>query len=118
MTKLIANTRPNKKGTYFAPKVGDFLSETLVTDSRAYVVVAVTEKTIKVVPAGHGEVVKRQENGSPYPIVWSEIVAPENTSKAKAVRLRKDGTLRLGTNPLYPATIINGTPATRTDYSY
>ena len=100
-----------------APKVGDFVSYTLVTDTVIYEVVGVTAKTIKVRGTRKGEIIASENvGGNPYPVVYREAVSVIDYP-VQTVRLRKDGTYRLDSwSPLRPATMIDGKPVTVTDY--
>lgn len=101
-------------------EVGDFLAETLVTDTRVWEVVGRTAKTLKVRATTGGEILKREEiDGNPWPVVFTEAVScPE--AEVVVARLRKDGTYRLfgHGNALRPAATIDGKPVTRVDYRY
>lgn len=99
------------------PWVGDFVEEHLVTDTRVYEVVGRTASTMKVRLCQRGEIVKRSSD--PYPRVWNEALRDDSVNNLiKTVRLRKDGTFRMGQgfNPLVPATVIEGKPCFFTDY--
>lgn len=101
-------------------QVGDFLVETLVTDTRAYEVVGRTAKTLTVYPCADGAVVKRENrDGNPWPCVWTAIQSCDERVKSaeRVVRLRKDGTYRVSSwAPLRHAPLIDGVPCTFTDY--
>ena len=105
--------------TAFQPKPGDFVSETLVTDTRTYEVVAVTAKTIKVRTTTQTNNVLRSEcrDGNPWPCQWTEV-ASNPGGKVFTLRLRNDGTYRFGKNSgkFRAATMVNGKPASYTDY--
>ena len=114
----------NKGVVKFKPKfefkVGDFVSETLVTDTRTYEVVATTAKTIKVRTTSQGDVVKSESrDGNPWPLTWTEVVSDPN-GRVFTLRLRKDGTYRMGdgANRLRPATVVDGKPTSYTDYRF
>lgn len=99
-------------------KVGDFVSHMLVTDSVVYEVVKVTPKTITVRPTSAGDVL--QTDGAPYPVVYREAVRQPYSGSDRVVRLRKDGTYRMGdwARPLHLARMIDGKPVSKTDYSF
>lgn len=100
-------------------QVGDFLVETLVTDTRAYEVIAKTAKTLRLRPCGIGKAVKRENrDGNPWPCVWSAITRWPTDECDRTVRLRKDGTYRSANwgKPLRHAPLIDGVPCTFTDY--
>lgn len=102
----------------WTPRVGDFVTEVLVTDTVTYEVVAKTPKTLRIRRTRHGEIVKRtNEGGNPYPCVWHEAVSDPGATE-RVVRLRKDGCYRSAKygNPLRPATVIDGKPVSYTDY--
>lgn len=102
----------------FSPQPGDFVTYTLVTDTKTYRVEKVTAKTLTLRPCAQGEVVKSENrDGNPFPCVWREAV-PVEGAQTKVVRLRKDGTYRLDdwARPLRPATMIEGKPVVYTDY--
>ena len=106
-------------------QAGDFLSESLVTDTRAYQVVKVTKSTISIVPCqGTGRVIEdeRCDKGANGLSVTWETVAPMEGSKARTLRVRKDGSVRMGSHagarPLYPTTKVNGVPVQRRDWRF
>jgi hypothetical protein len=107
--------------TAFQPKPGDFVSETLVTDTRTYEVVAVTAKTIRVRTTGRTNNILRSEcrDGNPYPCTWFEVTS-DPTGKTFTLRLRQDGTYRFAANSgkFRPATMIDGKPASFVDYRF
>lgn len=97
-------------------KVGDFVSHTLVTDTRVYEVVKVTPKTITLRPTSTGDVL--ESDGAPYPVVYREAVRQPYSGSDKVLRVRKDGTYRVDdwAHPLTIARMIDGKPVSRTDY--
>lgn len=106
-------------------KVGDFLSESLVTDTLVYEVVKVTAKTVTVRPTMSGGPVHEDEHcdkgAHGLSVVWEEqVTKPE--AETRTLRVRKDGTVRAGSHvgarPFYPATMVNGVPVRRVDYRY
>ncbi len=105
----------------FQPKPGDFVSETLVTDTRTYEVVGVTAKTIRIRTTGRTNTVLKCENvgGNPYPCTWYEVTS-DPTGIVFKLRLRQDGTFRFAANSgkLRPATMVDGKPASFVDYRY
>lgn len=110
---------PRSQWIPFQVKVGDFLSETLVTDTRVYQVAKVTARTVTLRGTTDGERVRSENrDGNPYPCVWTEAVPVGDEYEMRTVRLRKDGTLRVidGGRPLRPAQMIDGKPVTYTDY--
>jgi hypothetical protein len=102
------------------PHVGDYVAETLVTDTRVYKIIKVTAKTITVMPGRQGETVKvENRDGNPFPCVWTAITFNDaDAPYAYTLRLRKDGTYRMGNTarPLRPAQLIDGQPVSYTDY--
>lgn len=109
---------PLSTQTRFDPQVGDFISETLVTDTRTYVVTKVTAQTIRIQGTSQGEIVKSENrDGNPWPCTYREAVRdPE--APIRTLRRRKDGTFRVAgwANPMRPATMVDGKPCTYTDY--
>jgi hypothetical protein len=103
----------------FAPQVGDFVAETLVTDTVVYEVVAVTAKTIQVrTTRGTNNVLKSENRGgNPYPVQWTEVLS-DPTGKVRRLGKRKDGTFRWAANSgkFRAATLIDGKPVNYTDY--
>lgn len=99
-------------------EVGDFLSETLVTDIRVYVVVSRTPKTICIAATRTTDEVL-ESNGAPFPTVWRAEEAVEGR-ETKTLRIRKDGSFRTyeGANRLRPARLIDGRPVSKVDYSF
>lgn len=101
-------------------EIGDFISQTLVTDTVVYEVIDKTPKTILVRETTSGDVLLREESGnSNFPIVWTEA-RRFVVGKTYRLRLRKDGTFRISgwANPLRKARLIDGKPARKTDYSF
>lgn len=101
-------------------KVGDFVSEVLVTDTRTYEVVAATAKTIRVRTTKAGEsLTSERRDGNLYPVVWTEAVS-DPTGTVFTLRLRKDGSFRFGPNSgrFRAATLVDGKPTSYTDYRF
>ena len=106
-------------------KAGDFLSESLVTDTLVYEVVKVTAKTVTVRPTMSGGAIyddERCDKGAHgLSVVWEEqVTKPE--AETRTLRVRKDGTIRAGSHvgarPFYPARKVNGVPVRRVDYRF
>ena len=106
-------------------KVGDFLSESLVTDTLVYEVVKVTAKTVTVRPTTSGGPVHEDEHcdkgAHGLSVVWEEQVSkPE--AETRTLRVRKDGSVRSGSHagarPFYPTRKVNGVPVRRVDYRF
>ena len=106
-------------------KAGDFLSESLVTDTLVYEVVKVTAKTVTVRPTTSGGPVHEDEacdkGAHGLSVVWEEQVTnPE--AETRTLRVRKDQTIRMGNHagarPLYPTRKINGVPVQRRDWRF
>lgn len=104
---------------------GDFLVETLVTDTYGWYVVRASERSIWIVPADHGETHSIDNpNGSPYPLTLTALVAPADLSDPRRCVLRKDDTFRYrgDCRPLRPAPTAEfdgeTLPYIKTDYSY
>ena len=104
-------------------QAGDFLSESLVTDTLVYEVVKVTAKTVTVRPTMSGGPVHEDEHcdkgAHGLSVVWEEqLTKPE--AETRTLRVRKDGSVRMGSHagarPLYPTRKINGVPVRRVDY--
>ena len=100
-----------------------FVGEILVTDTIVYEIIARTTKTITVRRTKDGaskpERDLRVDGGTDPqcpPVMWTEQVPDEN-GNVSVLRLRKDGTYRMGrsSNPLFA---IEGTPKRRTDYRF
>lgn len=102
---------------HILPEVGDFVSYTMVTDTRTFEVVKTTAKTITLRDMVDGEILKREDrDGSGWPQVYTEQVSSEGMPET-TVRLRKDGTYRVASYAvLRPATMIDGKPVRYTDY--
>jgi len=106
-------------------KPGDFLVETLVTDSVGYFVTKTSAKSIWVVPAHRTAITKGESNGSPYPVVLTAIEAPVDTADERRLGIRKGGLFKTASwaRPLRPAPTADFgdegvRPYVRTDYSY
>jgi hypothetical protein len=107
-------------------QAGDFVTETLWTDTIVHYVVKATEKSIWLVRAKETGVTASRSNGSPFPIVFRAVDAPDNIDHAGyRVGLRKDGTFRTmqGGRPLRKAETMHfdglgERPYSRVDYSY
>ena len=104
-------------------KAGDFLSESLVTDTLVYEVVKVTAKTVTVRPTTSGGPVHEDEacdkGAHGLSVVWEEqVTKPE--AETRTLRVRKDGTIRagnhVGARPFYPTRNVNGVSVRRVDY--
>jgi len=82
-------------------QVGDFLSETLVTDTQVWEVIETTAKTVTVRDTRRVEGVIQ----SPSPMFVRYAVEPDPGSKAVVRRVRKDGTVRIEnwSRPLRPS---------------
>lgn len=93
-----------------------YATELLVTDTRAYDVVASTAKTIKVRNRPEGEVVDTYMDGGPFPVVFN-ATKTDTDYPIKTLRLRKDGTYRMAdwAKPLW---FQDEEPTTRTDYRF
>lgn len=105
-------------GEPFRPRVGDFVEETLVTDTRVYEVIRATAKTLTLRPVLEDGVVRAENrDGNPFPVVFRKAVADPD-APTFTVRMRQDGTYRIASwaSALRPATMINGQPVTFTDY--
>jgi hypothetical protein len=81
----------------FAP--GDFITESLVSDTKTWEVIAVTPQTITIRPTRPGKVLwSASIDGNPYPVTYSECV-PHYIGKGhpwvRTLRRRKDGTFRV-----------------------
>ena len=106
-------------------KVGDFLSETLVTDSIVWEVIKVTAKTVTVRSTKRGEAFQadtRCDKGAyGLEVMWEEQVSNPD-GYTKSLRTRKDGTIRngdhVGASPFYPTPTVDGKPARRVDYRF
>ena len=106
-------------------KVGDFLSESLVTDTLVYKIVKVTKATVTVRRTMSGGPVHEDEacdkGAHGLSVVWEEQVTnPE--AETRTLRVRKDQTIRagshVGASPFYPTRKVNGVPVRRVDYRY
>ena len=106
-------------------QAGDFLSESLVTDTLVYEVVKVTAKTVTVRPTMSGGPVHEDQHcdkgAHGLSVVWEEqVTKPE--AETRTLRVRKDGTVRagshVGASPFYPTRKVNGVPVRRVDYRF
>lgn len=106
-------------------QAGDFLSESLVTDTLVWEVVKVTAKTVTV-RATTGTGVEHVDTscdvgGHGTRVVWEEQASNPDFI-AKTLRVRKDGTIRTGDHagarPLRLSTMIDGQPVRRIDYRF
>jgi hypothetical protein len=88
--------------------------EMLVTDTICYEVVSKTAKTITVRRMKQGEVVST--TGGHCPVVHREAVS-NPFGETKTVRLRKDGTYRMG-NGYNALRLQQEAPTFRTDYAF
>jgi hypothetical protein len=96
--------------------VGDFVQEVLVTDTLVYEVTATTAKTMTVRRTRDtGTVASENRDGNPYPVVYTGQ-EPDPGGYTRLVRLRKDGTYRVGSRPLRPAWRVDGQVVRYTDY--
>ena len=103
--------------------VGDFLSESLVTDTIVWEVVKVTAKTVTIrTTRDAGEFTEDTAvDKAPMPVVW-EAREANPAGATKTLRVRKDGSVRIGdhagSSPLRPAPMVNGKPVRRIDYRF
>lgn len=88
--------------------------ETLVTDTICYEVISKTAKTITVRRMKRGEVVRT--DGEYLPVVHKEAVSDLN-GMTQMVRLRKDGTYRMG-DGFNALRLQEQAPTFRTDYKF
>ena len=111
------------RDVYSEVAVGDFLSESLVTDTLVYEVVKVTKATVTVRRTMSGGPVHEDEacdkGAHGLSVVWEEqVTKPE--AETRTLRVRKDGTIRagnhVGARPFYPTRKVNGVPVRRVDY--
>lgn len=106
------------RGQYADIKVGDFLSEILVTDTRIYEIIKITAKTVTLRDTKRGAVVRSVNiGGNPYPVSY-EAAESLPTALTRTRRIRKDGSIKMANwgHPMYPAQTIDGIPVSRTDY--
>ena len=113
------------RDVYSEVAVGDFLSESLVTDTIVWEVVKITKATVTVRPTMSGGPVHEDEHcdkgAHGLSVVWEEQVTnPE--AETRTLRVRKDGSVRLGSHagarPLYPTRKVNGVPVSRRDWRF
>jgi len=94
-----------------------YLVETLYTDTVVWEIVDRTEKTLTIRSTRDGAVVSRDtSSGSPYPVVHIEAL-PDPNGRTRVVRLRKDGTYRVGGGSALRA-VKNSVALRRVDYRY
>lgn len=106
-------------------KAGDYLAESLVTDTLVYKVVKVTAKTVTVQRTKTSGNVhkdgKCDEGAYGLSVTWEEQVDNPD-AKTRTLRVRKDGTIRAGSHtgarPFRPARMIDGVPVRRVDYRF
>jgi hypothetical protein len=118
------NNTPNTKTGYVGrdnrPEVGDFVVQTLVTDSIAYEVVKVTEHTVTLRHAGRGEDCGRRDNGSPYPVIYTEIVPSPGAPEVVCRYNKSLGHIcpQGGRSARFAPLTEDGVPYTVTDWSF
>lgn len=100
--------------------VGEFLSEPLVSDTVVWEVTKVTAKTITVRSTVAGQVVESDHrDGNPFPVNYSRVL-PDPGGIVRTLRVRTDGTVRLGAHrgarPMYPTPRRGGVPVQRRDW--
>ena len=106
-------------------KAGDFLSESLVTDTIVYEVIKVTKATITVRKTIGTDISHKDphcdEGGHGLSVQWEEV-KPWHNGWTKTFRVRKDQTIRsgshVGARPFYPTKKINGVPVQRRDWRF
>lgn len=111
------------RDTFAEVKAGDFLSESLVTDTLVYQVVKVTKATVTVRRTMTGDKFTKDtacdEGANGLAVTWEEQVINPH-AETRTLRLRKDGTIRsgshVGASPFRPAKLVDGKPARRVDY--
>jgi len=89
-----------------------FAVELLVTDTLCWQVIATTPKTLSLRAMRQGEVVST--TGGECPIIYREAL-PAEDGLTVTVRLRKDGTYRIGGGR---ALHFTDEPVFRTDYAF
>lgn len=96
-----------------------FVTETLYTDTRTYEIIGRTPKTLKIRTMQDGAKVKRVDDGSGYPQVWTTQESDED-GRVYVVRLNKRGEYHVNAsrNRLRPATMIDGKPVRYQDYRF
>lgn len=108
-------------------KVGDFLSQALVTDTLVYEVIKATAKTITLRECKRGELVHKEYSGGDFPISFTQALPDPDgeviVCKERKLRSGKGGhytTDRSSSRPnwLRVAKTIEGQPVYRTDYRY
>ncbi len=101
--------------------VGDFVTYSLVTDTVVLEVIDISPsgKTLTLRECSHGEAVHSEDNGSPYPVVYTAAV-PNPYGRTITTRRGKAGyfTVRGLPRNYRPARLIDGVPVERVDYSF
>ena len=111
--------------TFAEVKVGDFLEEFLVTDTIVWEVIKVTPKTVTLRKAistdRRHEDLQCDTGAYGLAVYWEEVEAWHN-GPTQNLRLRKDGSLKIGSHtgasPLRPARRIDGVPVRRIDHRF
>jgi hypothetical protein len=73
-------------------QVGDFVTEFLVTDSRSWVVVGKTAKSVTAVPAVDTDISEKDQRvPGPWPVIYTAVAAPAKWGKADVRRFFDTG---------------------------
>lgn len=106
-------------------QAGDFLSESLVTDTIVYEVVKVTAQTATIRhtdSTGTTHEDPHCDKGANGLSVQWEGCKPNPDAETRRLHIRKDGTLRIGNHtgarPLRPTRTIDGQPVARRDWRF
>ena len=96
---------------------GHFVQELLVTDTKIYEVVRVTDKSITIRETQNGRTISNDD----IAVVLTEAISDTN-GREYTLRLRKDGTFRKGkhsgAHALRRARTVDGVPVKKVDYSF
>ena len=126
LTLVTGRTRNYSSGTdevhTCEVRVGDFLSEPLVTDTIVWEVVKITPKTLTVRSTTVGGTVHNDHrDGNPFPVNYAAALTDPH-GRTKTLRVRGDGTVRMGSHrgarAMYPTPTRGGVPVRKVDYRY
>lgn len=107
------------KNVHTTVQVGDYVSQTLYTDTAVWEVIKTTAKTITLRSTKPGRIVKKEHvDGHPYPLVHYSV-EPHPEGEVKVLRERTS--VRPGYFAFtfgYPVSVIQGEPTKMVDYRY
>ena len=114
---MTTTKKQQTKSPHHPVELGHFVQELLVTDTRIYEVTRVTDKSITIRETQNGRTISNDD----IAVVLTEAISDTN-GREYTLRLRKDGTFRIGNHSgahaLRRARAVDGVPVKKVDYSF